>query len=85
MYFLRNLESGVLPGGIAELDEYGPPTPLACRLLDGIGSEGDSVVDRLGQPRVAYLDQQNNLELVERWIVADVLEGYVGRGWRAAE
>lgn len=45
----------------------------------------DSVVDRLWQLRVVYLDQEHNLELVERWIVEDVLEGYFGRGWRAAE
>lgn len=75
------------PRLVEELDAS-PPYRTRCafrairRVMSGVL---DSVVDRPWQLHVVYLDQEHNLELVERWIVEDVLEGYFGRGWRAAE
>lgn len=81
-FFLRSVESSFLDGGIAELDEYGVPTPLALRLLAGQGTASDTVIDRLEQLREMFLAQGSRLQAVERWIVEDALDGHFGPGWR---
>lgn len=83
-FFLRNVESGFLDGGIVDLDEYGVPTPLSLRLLAGRGTARDTVVDRLGQLREVFLARGARLPPVEQWIVDDALEGYFGPEWRSA-
>lgn len=78
-YVLREIEGLFLPPGIADLDEYGLPAPLAMKLL-GIGLAGDDVPALLGSLREMSVDKVilTQLSKVERWILSDVIEGLGG-------
>ncbi|WP_161996155.1 DEAD/DEAH box helicase [Rhodococcus sp. YH1] len=78
-YFLREIESVFQAPGLADLEEYGLPLPLARKLLNlGLaGSDVSELLDsliRLGfDPHV-----QSRLDTVEQWILEDVLDGLIG-------
>lgn len=76
---IRELEANYLPSGLAELEEYGLPTPLGQKLLQR-GLDGSTLTERLDNLVRLARDPAVLVRLsdVERWILSDVVIGITG-------
>lgn len=75
-FLLREVEALYLPPGLAELDEYGVPLPLAQKLTS-LGLRGATVADLLEDLLRLRADPRTmtRLSAVEQWILQDVVSG----------
>ncbi|QCQ15842.1 hypothetical protein [Microbacterium sp. RG1] len=78
-YLLREIESLYLPNSVAELEDYGLPTPLAMRLFE-LGLRRGEVTEIIQDLERVASDPAvtSRLSVVEHWILKDVVSGISG-------
>lgn len=75
-FALREIEGLYLPPFIAQLEDYGLPTPLGLK-LSRLGLRGDTIEAVVGKLADMARDQRllGQLSRVERWFLSDVASG----------